>query len=190
MSAGERHPAAGRVRFGSRDSRGRYPVAVDVRPAGHVYRTRRAWWALGLGDNVASEHRTRAAALAGLVRLVDSRDDAAEALARKMRRRTEAPEGWTLSTWHEVRPGAVVRTPGICRRVEAGSTDGLLYPELWGDPVQLTRIEHLPNGCVLAYGLDGETPAWLGMGVLLSTPAYAELGVLVPGTEAASRIGT
>lgn len=181
---------APRVRFGSKDSRGRYPVAVDDRLAGHVHRTRRTWWAIGLGDSCGSEHHTRAAALAGLERLVDSRDAAAAALARKLRRRTDVPEGWTLSTWDEARPGVTVRTPGICRRVEAGSADGLLYPEFWGVPVRLTRIEHLPNGSVLAYGVDGERPAWLGLGVLLSTPPYAEVGVLVPSVEAASSLGT
>ncbi|MFI7142899.1 hypothetical protein ACIBQ5_35910 [Streptomyces massasporeus] len=175
---------APRYSFGRKDGEGRYPVAVDGRPAGHVYRTRRTWWALGLDEERATDHTSRAAAAARLVALVDVRAAAAAETARKMRRRTEAPEGWKFTTWDAVGPGAIVRTPGKCLPVRGGLSDGgPLYPETWGAPVLLTGVDHLPNGCVMARGTEGDRPAWLGMGVLLSTPRYAEVGLLVPDVE-------
>jgi hypothetical protein len=180
MRTGEPGLEAPRYGFGSRDVRGWYSVTVDGRPAGHVYLRRRTSWALGLGDETRTDHTTRAAAAARLVGMVDSRARAARELGRRMRIRTEAPEGWMVSTWADVGKGSIVRTPGRCRPVESDRPDGLLYPDYWSDPVRLTSVEHMPNGCVFARGVEGGRPAWLGMGHLLVIPRYVEVGVLVP----------
>lgn len=112
---------------------------------------------------------------------------AAEAdVARNMRRRTEAPPGWRFTTWDAVGPGDIVRTPVRCQPVRGASSDaGPLYPESWGAPVALTGVDYLPNGSVVARGQEESAPAWSGMGVLLSTPEFAEVGLLVPETTPA-----
>ncbi|MEH0424779.1 hypothetical protein [Streptomyces sp. B21-083] len=170
-----------RCRFGRRDAEGRYPVSVDGAPVGHVYRTRRTWWALGLDETRRTDHTSRAEAAARLVGLVDVRAAAEADTARRMRARTVAPEGWRVTTWEAVEPGDVVRTPGRC--VPVRGDGGPLSPEMWGAPVTLTGVERLDNGSVVARGREGDAPAWLGMGVLLSTPRYAEVGLLVPDVE-------
>lgn len=193
MSAGEpRLEQAPRYGLGTCDGRGRYPVTVDGRPAGHVFRTRRTWWALGLGDKVRTDHTSRAAAADRLVRMIDARARAAAEMAQRIRRRTEAPAGWRFTTWDDVGVGAVVRTPGRCRPVESDQPDGLLYPDDWSEPVRLTSVEHMPHGCVFARGMEGDRPAWLGMGHLLLVPRYVEIGVLVPeiGNDEGQEVGS
>ncbi|MFD9171385.1 hypothetical protein ACFWCP_19890, partial [Streptomyces diastaticus] len=175
---------APRYRFGRRDAEGRYPVSVDGAPVGHVYRTRRTWWAQGLDETHRTDHTSRAEAAARLVGLVDVRAAAEADTARRMRARTVAPEGWRVTSWDAVEPGDVVRTPGRCVPVRGGFGDGgPLSPETWGAPVTLTGVERLDNGCVVARGREGDAPGWAGLGVLLSTPAYAEIGLLVPVAE-------
>ncbi|MEU6467433.1 hypothetical protein [Streptomyces sp. NPDC046976] len=174
-----------RYRFGRRDAEGRYPVSVDGAPVGHVYRTRRTWWALGLDETRRTDHSSRAEAAARLVGLVDVRAAVAADTARRMRARTVAPRGWRFTTWDAVESGDVVRTPRRCVPVRGGVGDGgPLSPETWGAPVTLTGVERLDNGCVVARGREGDAPGWSGIGALLSTPAYAEIGVLVPDVEA------
>ncbi|WP_281945586.1 hypothetical protein, partial [Streptomyces olivaceus] len=176
---------APRYRFGRRDAEGRYPVSVDGAPVGHVYRTRRTWWALGLDERRPTDHTSRAEAAARLVALVDVRTAAEADVTRRMRARTVAPRGWRFTTWDAVESGDVVRTPGRCVPVRGGFGDGgPLSPETWGAPVTLTGVERLDNGCVVARGREGDAPGWGGTGVLLSTPAYAEIGLLVPDAEA------
>ncbi|MGW5336239.1 hypothetical protein [Streptomyces bauhiniae] len=176
---------APRYRFGRRDAEGRYPVAVDGAPVGHVYRTRRTWWAVGLDERHRTDHTSRAEAAARLVGLVDARAAAEADVARRMRARTVAPRGWRFTTWDAVESGDVVRTPGRCVPVRGGVGDGgPLSPEGWGAPVTLIGVERLDNGCVVARGRDGDAPGWDGIGVLLSTPAYVEVGLLVPDAEA------
>ncbi|MFH8986352.1 hypothetical protein [Streptomyces varsoviensis] len=175
---------APRYQFGRRDAEGRYPVSVDGAPVGHVHRTRRTWWARGLDERQATDHTSRAAAAGRLVGLVDARAAAEADRTRKMRARTVAPDGWRFTTWDAVEPGDVVRTPGRCVPVRGGHADGgPLSPETWGAPVTLTGVERLDNGSVVARGREGDAPGWLGVGVLLSTPRYAEVGLLVPDVE-------
>ncbi|WP_335940011.1 hypothetical protein [Streptomyces sp. PTD5-9] len=183
-AAPEAQVEAPRYRFGRRDAEGRYPVSVDGAPVGHVYRTRRTWWALGLDEQHRTDHTTRAEAATRLVGLVDVRAAVEADVARRMRARTMAPRGWRFTTWDAVESGDVVRTPRRCVPVRGGVGDGgPLSPEAWGAPVTLTGVERLDNGCVVARGREGDAPGWGGMGVLLSTPAYAEIGVLVPDAE-------
>ncbi|MER7316292.1 hypothetical protein [Streptomyces halstedii] len=172
---------APRYQFGRRDAEGRYPVSVDGAPVGHVYRTRRTWWARGLDERQATDHTSRAAAAVRLVGLVDVRAAAEADRTRRMRARTVAPVGWRFTTWDAVESGDVVRTPRRCVPVSADG--GPLSPETWGAPVTLTGVERLENGSVVARGQEGDAPGWLGMGVLLSTPRYAEVGLLVPDVE-------
>ncbi|MFD7688725.1 hypothetical protein, partial [Streptomyces sp. NPDC059781] len=180
---------APRYRFGRRDAEGRYPVSVDGAPVGHVYRTRRTWWALGLDERRPTDHTSRAEAAARLVALVDVRAAAEADVTRRMRARTVAPRGWRFTTWDAVESGDVVRTPGRCVPVRGGFGDGgPLSPETWGAPVTLTGVERLDNGCVVARGREGDAPGWGGTGVLLSTPAYAEIGLLVPDAEAEEEV--
>ncbi|GHH56048.1 hypothetical protein [Streptomyces candidus] len=182
---------APRYRFGRRDAEGRYPVSVDGAPVGHVYRTRRTWCALGLDETRRTDHTSRAEAAARLVGLVDVRAAAEADTARRLRACTVAPEGWRVATWDAVGPGDVVRTPGRCVPVRGGFGDGgPLSPETWGAPVTLTGVERLDNGCVVARGREGDAPGWAGMGVLLSTPAYAEIGLLVPVADVPAAVET
>ncbi|MFG3533035.1 hypothetical protein ACGF8B_41025 [Streptomyces sp. NPDC047917] len=62
----------------------------------------------------------------------------------------------------------------------ASLADGPLYPEVWGVPVTLAGVDYLPGGAVMSRGEEGGAPAWSGMGVLLSTPEFAGVGILVP----------
>ncbi|WP_069874822.1 DNA cytosine methyltransferase [Streptomyces malaysiensis] len=184
----EKAEEAPRYRFGREDEQGRYPVSVDGAPVGHVYQIRNTWYARGRDEKYATSHGSRREAAVRLVALVDVRAAAEAEAVRKMRRRTEAPAGWKFTTWDAVGPGDVVRTPRRCQPVRGGwSDDGPLYPETWGGPVTLTGVDHLPNGCVLATGGEGDAPAWLGMGVLLSTPQIAEVGLLIPDAPAAQQ---
>ncbi|MFD7623373.1 hypothetical protein [Streptomyces sp. NPDC059802] len=169
-----------RYRFGRYDDRGRCPVAVDGELVGHVYRIRRTWHAIGLSEKYATSHTCRGAAATRVVALIDMRAAVEADVARKMRRRTEAPPGWRCTTWDAVGPGDIVRTPVRCRPVRGASlADGPLYPELWGAPVTLTGVDHLSNGSVVSRGKTDGAPAWSGIGVLLPTPEFAEVGILV-----------
>ncbi|WP_405721015.1 hypothetical protein [Streptomyces sp. NBC_00046] len=162
-------------------------MAVDGELVGHVYRIRRTWHAIGLSEKYATSHTSRAAAATRLVALIDMRAAAEADVARKMRRRTEAPPGWRFTTWDVVGPGDIVRTPVRCRPVRGASlADSPLYPEVWGVPVTLTGVDYLSNGAVVSRGKEEGAPAWSGMGVLLSTPEFAEVGILVPAATPAA----
>ncbi|MFE4264542.1 hypothetical protein [Streptomyces sp. NPDC056883] len=65
-------PAEERHEIGARDASGRYPVAVDGKPGGHIHRFHGEWYARAHGHTEESRHDDRHAAAAHLVELVDS----------------------------------------------------------------------------------------------------------------------
>ncbi|MEU9482007.1 hypothetical protein [Streptomyces sp. NPDC048191] len=72
MTTTDATTAAERYEIGDRDADGRYPVAVDGKPTGHIYRWHGGWYAVVPGQPEETRRDDKHAAAAHLVDLVDS----------------------------------------------------------------------------------------------------------------------
>ncbi|MET9402665.1 hypothetical protein [Kitasatospora sp. NPDC002965] len=98
-----------RTSIGRRDKDGRYPVAVDGRERGRVWRGARDWWHEVDGGDRSGPSDTRWEAADAIVVTVDAR----AAAATQQRRREEPPEGWVAAAeGEELQRLDVVRLAG------------------------------------------------------------------------------
>ncbi|WP_371801487.1 hypothetical protein OHA38_43695 (plasmid) [Streptomyces sp. NBC_01732] len=178
-----------RYRYGKPDGKGRTPVYIDgaTEPAGHVRQIGRGsspWWAEGAGDGTAgTNHARKYEAAERLVRMVDARASSAAEVERRRARRTQAaPVGWRFATWTEIEREGYRQVRPVRSAPYIYGGEGERYPGSFADqPVTLTRIVRLRNGCVVVSGTepDGDRPPY----VLLMDPAHADLGALVREQE-------
>ncbi|MFD8387409.1 hypothetical protein ACFV2X_54585 [Streptomyces sp. NPDC059679] len=174
-----------RYRYGKPDSEGVTPVYIDgaVEPAGYVWKGRSSssWWAQGAGDKLRTNHTRKYKAAEQLVGMVDVRAMVAAETERRRARRTQAPAGWRFATWTEIEREGYRQVRPVHRAPYVYGGEGERYPDSFADqPVTLTRIVRLHNGCVVVSGTEpGERPPY----VLLMDPAHADLGALVREQE-------
>ncbi|MFJ8388659.1 hypothetical protein ACIQ9Q_29860 [Streptomyces sp. NPDC094438] len=172
-----------RYRYGKRDGDGRTPVYVDgaAEPAGHVKKVGRgshAWWAAYPGDGATgTAHTLKYEAAEGLVRMIDARASTAAEIERRRARSTQAPAGWRFASWTEIEREGYRQARPVHRAPYIYGGEGERYPDSFADqPVTLTRIVRLHNGCVVVSGTE---PGDRSPYVLLMDRAHAELGALV-----------
>ncbi|WP_432140089.1 hypothetical protein [Streptomyces sp. bgisy154] len=176
-----------RYRYGKPDGRGRTPVYVDGadEPAGHVRKLGRGaspWWAEGAGDGTAgTNHTHKYEAAERLVRMIDARASTAAEIERRRARRTQAPAGWRFASWTEIEREGYRQVRPVHRAPYVYGGEGERYPDTFAaQPVTLTRVTTLHNGCVVASGTEpGDRPPY----VLLMDPAHVALGALVREQE-------
>ncbi|GHH54502.1 hypothetical protein [Streptomyces candidus] len=180
-----------RYRYGKPDDRGCTPVYVDgaAEPAGHVRNLGRGtlpWWSEGTGSGGAgSHHATKHEAAERLVRSVDIHAQLDRIFDRiftdRRHYRTQAPAGWRFVDWTEIEREGYRQVRPVHRAPHIHGDEGERYPDAFADqPVTLTRVTTLHNGCVLVSGTEpGDRPPY----VLLMDPAHVKLGALVRERE-------
>ncbi|MFE7072573.1 hypothetical protein ACFU96_21080 [Streptomyces sp. NPDC057620] len=149
----ERAAALARAEIGKRSGAGSYPVTVDGERAGTVKQLAGKWeYTDANGRPSADFYKSRAEAVAALVRGRDLRQEQAAEADRQEEARSEAPEGWVLGDRAEVAENDIIRVP----RTRTGR-DGRPYPEAWGQPARVTRVERRDDGsAIVAYrNVDG-----------------------------------
>ncbi|MFI8944806.1 hypothetical protein [Streptomyces syringium] len=176
-----------RYRYGEPDGKGRTPVYVDgaADPAGHVRKLSRGsspWWSEGTGDRGAGSHHTsKHAAAEQLVRMVDIRAQVDRIITGRRARRTQAPAGWRFASWTAIEREGYRQVRPVHRAPYIYGDEGERYPDTFAaQPVTLTRVTTLHNGCVVVSGTEpGDRPPY----VLLMDPAHVALGALVREQE-------
>ncbi|MFF8387825.1 hypothetical protein ACF053_29870 [Streptomyces kanasensis] len=176
-----------RYRYGKPDGDGRTPVYVDGadEPAGHVWKRGRGslpWWSEGCGDSGAVYyHSSKRAAAEQLVRMVDVRAQVDRIITGRRARHTQAPTGWRFASWTEIEREGYRQVRPVHRAPYVYGDQGERYPDTFADqPVTLTRVTTLHNGCVVVSGTEpGDRPPY----VLLMDPAHVALGALVREQE-------
>ncbi|MFD4320537.1 hypothetical protein [Streptomyces sp. NPDC058548] len=176
-----------RFRYGKPDGDGRTPVYVDgaAEPAGHLKKVGQGShtsWAAYPGDGATGTAYTlKYEATAWLVLRVDAHALAAAEIERRRACRTEAPAGWRFVSWTEIEREGYRRVRPVHHAPYVCGDEGERYPHTFADqPVTLTRVATLHNGCVVVSGTEpDDRPPY----VLLMDPAHVELGALVRAQE-------
>lgn len=176
-----------RYRYGKPDGKGRTPVHVDgaAEPAGHVRKLSQGsspWWSEGTGDRGAGSHHTsKREAAERLVRMVDIRAQVDRIITGRRARHTQAPAGWRFASWTEIEREGYRQVRPVHRAPYIYGNEGERYPDTFAaQPVTLTRVTTLHNGCVVVSGTEpGDRPPY----VLLMDPAHVALGALVREQE-------
>ncbi|MFD9394155.1 hypothetical protein ACFWBB_26485 [Streptomyces sp. NPDC060000] len=143
----ERAEALARAEIGKRNDDGSYPVTIDGEDAGTVSQLARKWqYTNDNGDTSPDFHTSRTEAVAALVRNRDIRRENADEDDRQERARSETPQGWTLGDRADVAENDIIRVPRT--RLDR---DGRPYPEGWGDPVRVSRVERRDDGTTIVF---------------------------------------
>ncbi|MYS36353.1 hypothetical protein K388_07383 [Streptomyces sp. KhCrAH-43] len=172
-----------RYRYGKPDDDGRTPVYVGgaTEPAGRVKKFGRdshTWWAAYPSDgSTGTAHTLKREAAEQLVRKADGRASMAAETERRRARRTQAPSGWRFASWTEIEREGYRQVRPVHRAPHVCGHEGERYPDTFAaQPVTLTRVTTLHNGCVVASGTEpGDRPPY----VLLMDPEHVALGALV-----------
>ncbi|MFD9190403.1 hypothetical protein ACFWCA_19495 [Streptomyces phaeochromogenes] len=149
----ERTQALARAEIGKRSADGSYPVTVDGEDAGTVSQLGRQWqFTNGDGNRSPDFYKSRGDAVAALVQLRDLRQEQAADADRQEQARSETPEGWVLGDRADVAQNDIIRVPRTRR-----GRDGRPYPEGWGQPARVDRVERRDDGsAIVSYSnLDG-----------------------------------
>ncbi|MFE2181359.1 UvrD-helicase domain-containing protein [Streptomyces sp. NPDC059455] len=144
--ARERAELLERAEIGARNGDGLYPVAVDGTPdVGTVSRVVRSWkYTNAYGEQSPRTYKSRADAVAALVRNYDIRRQNSERLALQDQARSETPEGWVLGDRDDVAENDIIRVP-ITRQ----DADGRPYPVGWRQPVRVNSVSRNDNGTMV-----------------------------------------
>ncbi|MCX5182640.1 hypothetical protein [Streptomyces sp. NBC_00268] len=149
----ERAAALARAEIGNRNDDGSYPVTVDGDDAGTVSQLARKWrYTNDNGDTSPDFYPSRAQAVAALVRNRDVRRDNDAEHARRDQARSQTPDGWTFGDRADVAENDIIRIPRMRR-----DRDDRPYPEGWGQPVRVNRVERRDDGTAVVFysNLDG-----------------------------------
>ncbi|MFF1600815.1 hypothetical protein ACFVYV_25455 [Streptomyces mirabilis] len=141
----DRAAALARAEIGNRNDDGSYPVTVDGEDAGTVSQLARKWqYTNDNGETSPDFYPSRAQAVAALVSNRDVRRNNDAQHARQDQARTQTPNGWALGDRADVAENDIIRIPRMGR-----DRDGRPYPEGWGQPVRVNRVERRDDGTTI-----------------------------------------
>jgi hypothetical protein len=141
----DRAAALARSEIGNRAADGSYPVTVDGENAGSVSQTARKWqYTDAEGRRSPDFYPSRAQAVVALVSSRDVRRNNDAQHVRQDQARTQTPDGWTLGDRADVAENDIIRIPRMGR-----DRDGRPYPEGWGQPVRVNRVERRDDGTTI-----------------------------------------
>ncbi|MFJ4880051.1 hypothetical protein ACIP93_33255 [Streptomyces sp. NPDC088745] len=149
----ERAAALARAEIGKRNADGSYPVTVDGEDAGTVRQSARKWeYTNANGDTSRDFYKSRADAVAALVSIRDVRREDNDRLAQQDQARHDTPDGWALGDRDDIAQNDIIRVPRMGR-----DRNGRPYPEGWGEPARVSRVERWDDGTVVVShsALDG-----------------------------------